>query len=169
MWNTFIISGIIMIGAVVGYFTFEYHGKMDEVRKHSDIIRSINPKLDPGVSDIIAKEVLKSCKKYGLSPILVISLMYKESSFRVMAVSSANCVGLMQINPKAHPEKVQGVEYPELFHIGKNVDIGCSILKEYGEGKTVKEALEKYLGKSNKKYLEDILVMYTDITTGIGL
>jgi len=106
----------------------------------------------------IANSVDKYCEKYKLSVPLVVSLMYRESSFRLILTSKADCIGLMQINPKAHPNKIKGYKYAQLYHIDVNVKIGCQILKEYlTSEKSVKGALVRYLGASNNGYIMDIL------------
>jgi hypothetical protein len=122
------------------------------------MIMGLNPKVDKNVAKVIANSVEKYSKKYSLSIPLVLALMNKESSFRPIVTSKALCVGLMQINPKSHPEKVKGYKHSELYHIDVNVDIGCQILREYlNKKKTIKGALESYLGARNNSYMMDIL------------
>ena len=124
----------------------------------SFMISKLNPKLDKEVIIIITKSIEKYSKKYSLSIPLVVSLMYRESSFNVLSISKAKCIGLMQINPKAHPEKVKPYKNYELYHIDVNVGIGCQILKQYlDKKKTIKGALESYLGANNKGYMMDVL------------
>jgi hypothetical protein len=138
--------------------------KFIETSKLEIIINELNPKLDPSIIFEISKQISRKSKIYELSPILVICVINKESNFKVLAESKSRCLGLMQINPKAHPDKIGDLGYNELFHIENNINIGCQILKEYMKDKTIKEALSRYLGKKDSKYIEDILVMYTDLT-----
>jgi hypothetical protein len=122
------------------------------------MIMDLNPKVDKNVAKAIADSVGKYSKKYSLSIPLVLSLMFRESGFRPIITSKANCIGLMQINPKAHPKKVKPYKHSQLYHIDINVDIGCQILREYlTKRRTIKGALESYLGASNKGYMMDIL------------
>jgi hypothetical protein len=128
------------------------------------MIMGLNPKVDKNVAKVIAGSVEKSAKKYSLSIPLILSLMFRESGFRPIITSKANCVGLMQINPKAHPAKVKPYKYAELYHIDVNVDIGCQILREYlNKKKTIKGALQSYLGARNNGYMMDILSTCVEI------
>jgi hypothetical protein len=122
------------------------------------MIMGLNPKVDKQVAGIISNSVEKYSKKYSISIPLVLALMNKESSFRPIVTSKANCVGLMQINPKMHPEKIKGYKHSELYHIDVNVNIGCQILRQYlDKKKTIKGALQSYLGAHNNSYMMDIL------------
>lgn len=122
------------------------------------MIMGLNQKVDKNVAKVISVSVEKYSKKYSLSIPLILALMNRESGFRPIVTSKANCIGLMQINPKSHPEKVKPYKYDELYHIDPNVKIGCMILREYlDKKKTIKGALESYLGASNNGYLMDIL------------
>jgi hypothetical protein len=122
------------------------------------MIMGLNPKVDKQVAGIIASSVEKYSKQYSLSIPLVLALMNKESGFRPIVTSKALCVGLMQINPKSHPEKIKGYKHSELYHIDVNVSIGCQILREYlDKKKTIKGALQSYLGAHNNSYMMDIL------------
>ena len=67
------------------------------------MIESLKPELDPSIRLQIANTVDVVCTEQNLPVELVLAIMCRESSFRTMAVSSMQCVGLMQINPKAHP------------------------------------------------------------------
>ena len=130
------------------------------------MIMSLNPKVDRNVAKVISISVEKYAKKYSLSIPLILALMNRESGFRPIVTSKANCVGLMQINPTAHPKKVKPYKYDELYHVDVNVKIGCQILREYlDKKKTIKGALESYLGASNNGYLMDILA--TTVELGI--
>ena len=127
-------------------------------QKIVDMILSLNPKVDKGIASIIAKSIKESCEKYELSEPLVVSLMFKESAFNPLSISSARCIGLLQINPVAHPKKVKPYKRYELFHIEVNISIGCQILSQYIKKKgSVKGALINYLGAQNQSYLISVL------------
>lgn len=138
-------------------------GESDEL---SDFMRSLQPKLDIEVSKIIATKIIESANEFGFPPALIVSLMYRESSFNMIAVSSAKCVGLMQINPSAHVDKIEEMEldYHDLFSIGENIKLGCMILHEYyiSEEKDIRKALTRYVGGSHDNYVNDVLSMYSN-------
>lgn len=131
----------------------------------SGFIMSLQPKLDIEVSNIIAAKIIEHANAFGFPPSLIASLMYRESSFNLIAVSSAKCVGLMQVNPAAHTDKIEdmGLEYHNLFSIDENIKLGCMILYEYySSEKDIRKALTRYVGGSHDNYVNDILSMYSN-------
>lgn len=97
----------------------------------------------------IVAEVAYFSEKYQLAPELVLAIIAVESSYRVQAVSHAGARGLMQIMPRAHPEKIRDIGgIQALFHPKRNIATGCRILLEYldrSEG-DLNEALLRYNG-----------------------
>jgi hypothetical protein len=137
--------------------------QVDKSITTTEMIKILKPQIDPSIATIIAKEI----DKYEIFPKeLIVSLMFKESSFNPLAVSSSDCIGLMQINPKAHPDKIDGLSYNELFHISNNIRIGHQILEEYyNETNSVKKALLRYFGANNKEYIENILSNFLELSS----
>lgn len=130
-----------------------------------DFIIKLQPKLDIEVASIIAHKIVKHANKFGFPPSLIVSLMYRESAFNPIAISSAKCVGLMQINPKAHDDKIKKMQlkYHDLFSMDENIKLGCMILHEYYKSeKNIRKALTRYVGGSHESYVNDILSMYSD-------
>ncbi|ADL51122.1 lytic transglycosylase domain-containing protein [Clostridium cellulovorans] len=98
----------------------------------SDIVSS---KMTSTGNMTIDEAIQKASKKYGVDADFIKALIKAESSFNPNAVSSANCVGLMQLSP-------QNEQYQELsnpFDIEQNVDGGTKFLKglldSYGQNK----------------------------------
>lgn len=67
---------------------------------------------------------------YGLDPSLVIAIIESESSGRRKVVSSAGCIGLMQISPKWHMERMEKLEVEDLEDAYGNILVGCDYLSE---------------------------------------
>jgi hypothetical protein len=128
------------------------------------IISDQQPKLDPILSQTIAKSIHKYSKEFNIPAELIVAIITVESAFIPTSTSSANCVGLMQINPKAHPEKIEGFEIHQLYYIDTNIKIGCRILKEYYAATgSINETLTKYLGKEDQKYNNRVLSSFADL------
>jgi hypothetical protein len=128
------------------------------------IISNKQLKLDPVFTNEIAKSIHKYSNEFNIPAELIISIITVESAFIPTSTSSANCVGLLQINPKAHPEKIEGLENYQLYHIDNNIKIGCRILKEYYEATgSINDTLTKYLGKEDSKYNNRILSSFADL------
>lgn len=125
-------------------------------------IKELKPSLDPNIRILIAKSVEKWCNEYGLSYSLVINLIYAETypKFNILSKSNKDCIGLMQVNYKVwrkEIEELKDMEVSDLYHIDTNIKIGCIILKKYiDSSNTLSEALEKYVGGSNRKYINQI-------------
>lgn len=129
-----------------------------------DLLGHIVPRLDLEIAEIIAREIDINAKKYSLPPGLIIAIIKKESVFNVLATSKSEAVGLMQIYPEAHPEKIDGYSLEQLYHIGINISIGCSIFKEYYVATgSVTEALKKYVGGHVEGYVEDICMTFMEL------
>jgi soluble lytic murein transglycosylase-like protein len=139
--------------------------KENNINKLTQFIIYLQPKLEIEIAKLISDKVIEHSTFYGLPPALVISLMYRESSFNTLAVSSAKCVGLMQINPAAHPDKIEDfeLEYYDLFMIDHNIKLGCMILHEYYlRDQDIRKALTRYVGGKHETYVSDILAMYAN-------
>ena len=94
-----------------------------------------------------------AAKDTGLPPALILAVMARESSFQPSAFNRGDS-GLMQVNPRWHPEKVAEVGGRQaLFRPEINVMVGSRILKEYVEmsNGNIRQGLRRYngIGKAN--------------------
>lgn len=136
----------------------------ERVEMIMDYFNYLNPGIDPRVAEVYAEAIDVNTKIYALPPSLIVAIMNKETlNFNPLSVSKVGCVGLMQINPKAHPKKIDGYKKYELFHVDVNIRIGCWILKDYikSEG-SIKAALKKYSGGATD-YENDILTTFAEL------
>jgi hypothetical protein len=171
-----IISGCLIVGICLGFLGITILTSVfatlppDIVKPPTanqylvDLIVNKQSKLDPVVVEKIAMMVEKYSVEYKIPPELILAIIEKESSFKQLAISSADCVGLMQINPKAHPEKIQDLEKGQIYHIDHNIRVGCMIFREYFEAtNNIEETLSKYLGKKDINYINNILVSFSNM------
>ncbi len=131
------------------------------------ILLKLRPQLDTATATEISKAILKYTTKYRLPPEFIVHLIRRESGFNTLAVSKAGAVGLMQILPKAHKDKMakMGINHSQLFHIDNNVRLGCWILRDYyDQTGSIEKALRKYVGGSHASYTQDILIGYANET-----
>ena len=136
----------------------------------TDSIIRLKPELDPNFINQLQTSVKTYSKQYNLPPELVVSVIFRESTFKPTVVSSAKCIGLMQINPKAHADKIKvmGITRNEIFHIDNNIHLGCWILRDYiDKYKSVDKALKKYVGGNLSGYVSDILKTYSNLMVKI--
>lgn len=128
-----------------------------------------NPELAPKTAKTYAILVERTSRKYHLDPILVASIIVKESTVNRVAFSGRS-YGLMQINwnankswiPKVFP-KVRSRK--DLYRSAKNIEVGSYILKKALEKyhNNVDRALDRYRGKCLVSYRKAVLAHYCAI------
>lgn len=127
------------------------------------------PTIDPEIAMIHAKYIDISSRKYGVSRMLVIAVAARESEFVQTARSRKNCIGVMQVNPRAHRDKLEkrGLKEKDLYALKTNYDVGCEILAEYGRSsRSEKEMLKKYVGGYHRTYGKDVKRIRENIMRG---
>jgi hypothetical protein len=142
----------------------EAYGKLSS-KNLMPIITRLQSRLDPMLAREIADAIQKYSNEYKLPPELVIHIIDRESRFRPLAKSKADAVGLMQIMTKAHKDKLKkmNISPEEAYHIDNNVKLGCWIFREYfDKEKDIKKTLLRYVGGNHEKYVEDILIAFTN-------
>ena len=154
-------------------FTAEYNEKIsvleDAVKKKdisvTPLIMELRPQLDPTIAKEINNAIMKYSREYRLPPTFVLHLMKRESNFDTLARSKVGAVGLMQVLPKAHRDKMKkiGITNGDLYHIDNNVRLGCWILRDYfNKTGSIEKALKRYVGGNHATYTSDILVGYAN-------
>jgi soluble lytic murein transglycosylase-like protein len=128
----------------------------------AELIRYLQPHLDPEIASIHAKYIDKYASKWHVDRLKIISIAHQESEFRADAQSSEGCIGAMQVNPKAHQDKLKkrGITRRDLYFLRNNYDIGSEILHDcLKSSRTFDEALRKYSGGS-RKYSKKVKKIY---------
>ncbi len=106
----------------------------------------------------------RNALKAKLSPLLVLAVIAKESSFTPTARSDYGAVGLMQVVPRMHEDLVARIVEPEgLEHPESNIDTGTTILAGYmrSKGGDVQATLRKYSGNA-RQYGERVLAYWQE-------
>lgn len=70
--------------------------------------------------------------QYNICPELIQAICYKESRFRP-DVESGGCVGIMQISPKWHKDRMDRLGVTDLKDIGENMKVATDYLSELSE------------------------------------
>ncbi len=100
----------------------------------------------------ILRTVHYEARRAALEPELILALIEVESNYDRFAISSAGAQGLMQIMPFWLDE----IGHPQdnLFHIGTNIRLGCTILSYYlkREKGNLFKALARYNGSVGKSW-----------------
>lgn len=85
----------------------------------------------------------------GVPPLLILAMVEKESSLRPDLVNFYGAVGLMQVVPRYHQEKLVDLKNPADLHKPEvNIHVGSRILAEYLKGSrgNLPTALARYSG-----------------------
>ena len=102
----------------------------------------------------LAKVIVEECKKYDLDPLLIIALIYQESSFWSHVSSHKSAIGLMQLKHSTAQEVAKKLKWPslsqrDLLDPVKNVKLGIH-----------------YLGKLKKQFLNNRRLFLTAYNNG---
>jgi len=86
-------------------------------------------------------------KGLGLDPLLIIAVMAVESRFNPIAQSDGGAIGLMQVIPRYHADKLDAAPGLSIFDPVTNIRLGARVLKEYiRRGGTDVAGLQLYNG-----------------------
>lgn len=104
------------------------------VQKTIDYIQSKNKHVSNADAYQIVKSTTEWSTKYGLDPQLILAVQEVESSFNKFAISHMGALGIMQVIPSWHLDKlkvaISKVGTPELFDIHANIFLGVNVLNE---------------------------------------
>jgi soluble lytic murein transglycosylase-like protein len=100
----------------------------------------------------------REASRNGLDPLLVLAVIAVESRFNPIAQSHMGAVGLMQIIPKYHTDKIDTASGQSVLDPVVNIQVGTRVLSEY-IGRTGNQAagLQLYNGS-----LDDANAGYSD-------
>lgn len=101
--------------------------------------------------------IFELCEKYSVDPAIVVSMIYKESSFRATVMGdNGNSYGLMQIQPRWNQERMDKLGCQNLLDPYQNVTVGIDLIGELvSKGKPIEWVLMSYNGGqsyANKKW-----------------
>jgi soluble lytic murein transglycosylase-like protein len=95
----------------------------------------------------IVDAAYRTGNRVGLDPLLILAVVAVESRFNPIAQSEMGAIGLMQIVPRFHPDKVDTSDTSAFIEPAANIELGARILKEYiKRGGTEVDGLQMYNG-----------------------
>lgn len=137
-WLTFLIILLTVLQARVSFGATQ----KDTITR---LFKHYNRKLTITQLNTMTDSVIVSGAKYKVSPLVIASIIVRESGARPNAISKGGDYGLMQIRYKVHRDKVKGAK--DLLNIKTNVEIGTRIFAGYyARRKTLYGALYRYSG-----------------------
>ena len=140
---------------------------------------SVDKKLDTYISEEYQEYVYEIAGEYDLSPELIVAMIETESSGRRKVVSSAGCIGLMQVSPKWHGDRMERLGVTDLTDAYGNILVGCDFVAElyekyddvytvlmcYNEGE-YHGAIERAEAGKYSKYAEKIVARWNELREG---
>lgn len=161
------IKCLLLILVAILYGLIQYHNASSPMIEMSQPVEIAQPDIISEVSTFISSNsegvdnvvghgyamlVAKYSYEMNLDPFVVAGLIHVESRFVRYAVSPKGAIGLMQILPQWHKEKiavaVNRFGYCDLFKPEHNIFLGVSILSDYKkqEHGNIERALLRYNG-----------------------
>ena len=100
--------------------------------RNDDIV--INRIVDDGIPNEVKIAAEKWGKHYGICPELIEALAYEESRYISDVVSKdGSCIGLCQVNPKCHKNRMEKLGVTDLTDIDGNIAVATDYLAELFE------------------------------------
>ncbi|KWU17795.1 transglycosylase SLT domain-containing protein [Burkholderia cenocepacia] len=98
----------------------------------------------------IVKAAYHEARQVGMSPLLVLAVIEKESGLDPKARSSYGAVGLMQVVPRFHLDKIRSAGAGGAYDPEVNIRVGTAILADYRHANRgdINSALVQYSGQS---------------------
>jgi soluble lytic murein transglycosylase-like protein len=135
-------------------------------QKLIDYVMSVNESVSKSDAWKIVSSVMKYSNQFDIKPELMLALGKVESSYDKHAISGAGAVGIFQIMPQWHFNKMKtaktNVGTPEPFSIETNTYIGMWVLRDcIDKWKNISGALLCYNGSNAKPNGYDTKVLET--------
>lgn len=86
---------------------------------------------DPDIPVEVQEAAIKYGEEYGILPEFLEALAWRESRYHADAVSKdGSCIGLCQVNPKWHKERMKRTGKTDLYNIDDNMNVAADYLSE---------------------------------------
>lgn len=113
------------------------------------ITESTKNRIEPVAAKRIAKSVMQHAQRTGIDVKTILAVIKNESTFNYKAKSPYGAVGLMQVVPRWHRDKING---RDITKIETNIEVGTTILMDCWNSSANKTAaLACYSGQSVAK------------------
>lgn len=131
------------------------------------------------VSPVAARKIVDAAHeagaRYNVDPLMLLSISAVESSFNPQARSSAGAIGLTQLLPRAHPEKLARIRAAgkSPFDVKTSLELGAEVFSEYHarfRGDKIK-ALQQYNGSlkdSSRRYSNKVMAAHVLLSQGLA-
>lgn len=152
-----VIPPTLVISAVLGLNAIATAIDYPEVCEQQSLAEPVT------VAEIESEDYIdKTAKQYGLEPKIVKAIIEEESRWYASAEGdNGQSIGLMQIQPRWHKERLTRLGVTNLYDPKQNVTVGCDILSDlYDKYGNYEDALSVYNSgntEDGREYAERIL------------
>ena len=87
-------------------------------------------KVADGAAADVVRTAFREGGRHGLYPMLILAVIAVESRFNPFAASEQGALGLMQIVPRFHKDKLPDEGAPAMLETAANIAVGSRILKD---------------------------------------
>lgn len=141
-------------------------GMVENIQYHNDIRRHKRQKMTAYLVNnhdikerearVLVRSADSNARKYKIDLELLMAIIFVESTYKRTAQSNQGAIGLMQVVPRWHLDKIhQYGDIEVLYDIRANIAIGTEILMEYLEKEgNIRSALHRYNGSKDDKTLK---------------
>jgi soluble lytic murein transglycosylase-like protein len=106
------------------------HGTSSQIEALAALIGK-KYRISPKVGRELIGTAYREGARTGVDPLLIIAVMAVESRFNPIAESDSGAMGLMQVIPGFHKEKLETAGGDPVFDPHANIRLGARVLQEY--------------------------------------
>jgi soluble lytic murein transglycosylase-like protein len=110
------------------------HPAVQGTREHVEALAALigrKYRISPKVGRELIGTAYREGARTGVDPLLIIAVMAVESRFNPIAESDAGAMGLMQVIPGFHKDKLDADGGDPVFDPHANIRLGARVLQEY--------------------------------------
>ena len=106
-----------------------YEVAFEPVETTENIVEVEEGYIDKDIPQEVQDAAEKWGKAYNICPEFLMAMAFKESSY-IPTATNGNCLGLMQVNPRWHGDRIERLGVTDIFSIDGNMAVAAVYLAE---------------------------------------
>lgn len=106
-----------------------YEVAFEPVETTENIVEVEEGYIDKDIPQEVQDAAEKWGKAYNICPKFLMAMAFKESSY-IPTATNGNCLGLMQVNPRWHGDRIERLGVTDIFSIDGNMAVAADYLAE---------------------------------------